>query len=254
MSENSIALAPAARRIKPKGLTLRNNVWWVEKCIKGKRYRFSTQKTDLDGAKTVLEMFTMGSVTEHGGIRFPYIKAPDKSQTDPREDAWSGYVSEQVDAQRSWFWQTLSSFDKRTRKKGYFDNPMSEAELVRLLLESSGRCAVSGLLFEFGPGSEKSPCRCSVDRIDSTIGYTLENCRAVCLCVNYALNAWGEGALLKMAQGVVLKALDSMSKAGNATTSPVTARDIADKATARRQTRKGRKAPRYSKGNTSEAK
>ena len=39
----------------------------------------------------------------------------------------------------------------------------------------------------------------SLDRIDSSKGYTVENCRLVCTAVNLAMNEWGEDVLERIA-------------------------------------------------------
>lgn len=60
-------------------------------------------------------------------------------------------------------------------------------------------CEVTGYpLVLVGPAkhNEKRPDAASIDRIDSSKGYTFDNIRIVCLAVNLSLNAWGEAAFL----------------------------------------------------------
>lgn len=227
MSNKIIPVSPRAKRTaRPKGLKLRGNIWWVDKMVAGKSYRFSTKKTDIREACAVLELFMRERVCE---------VPDDKEQSIPQSSLWALYVSEMVDKPGSWFWRSLSEFDKRTKKRNFYDEPMTEGELVHLLLDSQGRCTLTGIPFDFGLGSENSPYRCSIDRIDSSAGYTKRNCRAVCLCVNYALNKYGEGVLLRVAQGYLLKKIDADEKDRNVAEASVVPAELAGRARAKRK-------------------
>ena len=61
-----------------------------------------------------------------------------------------------------------------------------------------GRCALSGLR-QVGSGKVLRPFAPSLDRIDSTGGYTRDNVRLVCQAVNFALNAYGEDVFREIA-------------------------------------------------------
>lgn len=67
----------------------------------------------------------------------------------------------------------------------------------------SDRCAVTGIPFEHRrrPG-RWPPYAPSLDRKDSALGYTNDNVRLVCVAVNLAMNAWGEGVLYRIAAGI----------------------------------------------------
>lgn len=63
-----------------------------------------------------------------------------------------------------------------------------------------GRCQVTGIPFNLDDGKTwDSP---SLDRIDSTRGYTPENTRVVLYCVNVMANLWGEEKILKIADAL----------------------------------------------------
>jgi len=66
------------------------------------------------------------------------------------------------------------------------------------------RCEVTGMYYNTEKQSkyDKNPLMPSVDRIESTWGYTTDNCRLVCVCVNYAMNEWGEWTVHQMAKGI----------------------------------------------------
>lgn len=70
---------------------------------------------------------------------------------------------------------------------------------------SGGRCSVSGIPFDLNKcvASRRRPFAVSIDRIDCSAGYTKENCRIVCVAVNYAMSDWGLGVLERIAYGLV---------------------------------------------------
>lgn len=84
---------------------------------------------------------------------------------------------------------------------------LSREDLEALIERSGHRCAVTGLKFEAPEKGTISPWAPSLDRIDSNLGYSFENCRLVCLSVNYALNKWGTDVLLTIADALRAKAV-----------------------------------------------
>lgn len=71
---------------------------------------------------------------------------------------------------------------------------LTEDDAVDLSRLAGWRCAVSGTpfsLLEVGHRKQR-PYAPSIDRIDSALGYSKDNCRVVCVAVNFALNCWGE--------------------------------------------------------------
>lgn len=68
---------------------------------------------------------------------------------------------------------------------------------------ASGVCSVTGMSFSLvrPEGGNRRPYAPSVDRIDASRPYEPGNVRLVCVCVNYALNEWGEKVLRQMALG-----------------------------------------------------
>lgn len=78
-----------------------------------------------------------------------------------------------------------------------------------LLSECNYRCSVTRTPYsvEFRSRDGRTPFAPSIDRIDSSKGYHMENCRLVCTAANYAMNTWGESVIIEMlrhAKGVVL--------------------------------------------------
>lgn len=70
---------------------------------------------------------------------------------------------------------------------------------------STGSCAVSGIKFDRRVG-KRSPWMPSIERIDCLDGYVVGNVRWVSLAANIALNDFGFDVLIRLANGVALKA------------------------------------------------
>lgn len=68
----------------------------------------------------------------------------------------------------------------------------------RMLDAADWRCKVTKTPFSLEVVAGKRPFAPSVDRINSAIGYTRDNCRVVCVATNYAMNVWGEQVLWRM--------------------------------------------------------
>ena len=64
------------------------------------------------------------------------------------------------------------------------------------------KCAVSGVPFSLeSVGLAKTrPYAPSVDRIDSSKGYVLDNVRFVCMSVNFLMNSWGDEVYKRVAR------------------------------------------------------
>ena len=91
---------------------------------------------------------------------------------------------------------SMNSCKVRAKKAGIpFELSMHDVEI--LLAVSKSRCAVTGHEFNFGRygNTKKRPFVPSIDRIDSSRGYSIDNCRIVCSITNIAMNAWGEHPL-----------------------------------------------------------
>jgi hypothetical protein len=95
--------------------------------------------------------------------------------------------------------------DARTRASKFaleFDLDTSWVE-ERL---SKGVCSVTQLPFVLIRGAtRKHPMAPSIDRIDSTLGYTKENCRLVVTIYNFAKNEWSDADVLMLAKALTIQ-------------------------------------------------
>ena len=95
---------------------------------------------------------------------------------------------------------------KRANKKNI--ECFSVKEFHEIINRSQEKCEMTDIQFTFEkkPGRHIwNPWMPSVDRIDSSKGYTLDNCRLVCWGVNNGLNQWGEEVFKKVCQKMVAK-------------------------------------------------
>lgn len=60
-----------------------------------------------------------------------------------------------------------------------------------------GLCELTNLTFSFGVRNAYTP---SIDRKDSSKGYTKDNCRVILWALNAAFNEWGEGIFQAIAR------------------------------------------------------
>jgi hypothetical protein len=68
----------------------------------------------------------------------------------------------------------------------------------------AGRCEATGIEWDFDtPGGHKRPFVPTLDRIDSSLGYTFDNVRVVAWIYNCSKSDWTDAAVLKMARGLV---------------------------------------------------
>jgi hypothetical protein len=107
---------------------------------------------------------------------------------------------------RTW----VSMMYNRTRKNALTRGIPFEItpEDVRVLAHNAkNRCAVTSIPFDFTESTEQKtkPWRPSLDRKDSSKGYTVDNIRIVCTAVNLAMNVWGEEILHKIVAAMVCK-------------------------------------------------
>lgn len=100
--------------------------------------------------------------------------------------------------------QTLNGFinklygHKKDSQKGC---SISKEDLVELWNKQNGKCAITGIDLVYGKG--RLPNTASLDRIDSSKGYHIDNIRFICLFANQAISNWGEDVLREYVNHIV---------------------------------------------------
>ena len=103
------------------------------------------------------------------------------------------------------------------RQRG-IEHSINREDIIELPLASEGRCAITGIPFDFSTKnifsstlrkrsstSKRRPWVASLDRVDPFKGYRPDNVRLICFAVNAAMNLWGENALYKIVEAINLK-------------------------------------------------
>jgi hypothetical protein len=174
---------------KPKG----SNIWWLDLRLDGKRLRISTKTDDLDIAKKILEDTKRERNTRLAEIRISRAVCQLNAETDTE---WADKI------EQSWAARMFSKAKTNASSRGLkFD--LTLIQFKELLHSCNGRCSVTGI--SLASFNEASPYKPSLDRIDSSKHYSLDNCRIVCSVVNIAMNKWGEKVLEKIGVAFVLK-------------------------------------------------
>jgi hypothetical protein len=96
----------------------------------------------------------------------------------------------------------LGNAKRRAKLKG-LDYDLDLQWLLNLYQIQNGSCVLTGLPFSFEFNKEFKrqfmPFSPSLDRIDSSKGYTKENTRLVCTAINIAMNHYGEKTFAEVA-------------------------------------------------------
>lgn len=124
------------------------------------------------------------------------------------KDRWIGYRETQKHKENTDTWvragRMLIWIRKRAAEKQY------EFDLTREWIEQRlvrGTCEVTGLTFDLGRDTAQrfNPWCPSIDRIDSSKGYTQGNCRAVVWIYNMAKSEWSDEVVMRFAKALALK-------------------------------------------------
>jgi hypothetical protein len=89
---------------------------------------------------------------------------------------------------------------RRSAKSRRIPLAITLEDVLSMLKAANYCCTISGVPFSYErvPGCRVRPWIPSIDRIDSRLGYTVENCRIVCAYINIALNTFGLPVLEKV--------------------------------------------------------
>lgn len=106
----------------------------------------------------------------------------------------------------SWV-REMYRISERNAKRRKIPFTLNRQEFREIVERAAGRCMMTGIEFEFEryEGSCRRPFAPSLDRIDSSKGYSADNCRLICVLVNLAMNQWGLGPLMKVAKNLITR-------------------------------------------------
>lgn len=163
--------------------------WWVKFIHMKRVYRRSTGCLDFEAAKrakaAVIDLVVSREL---------------------HEPAWRAHVALHENDPESWLRRTHRRICAKSVKKRW-PGAMTLHELTNLMIRSGGKCALTGLAFaeHIKPKAGRDPYAISIDRIDSSLGYTAENSRLILLGVNIALQQWGSRDMLKIAAALLIR-------------------------------------------------
>lgn len=102
---------------------------------------------------------------------------------------------------QSQYMQLFSNAQHNAKRRG-IDFTVNAEQFIKIAESQNGICAVTGIEFNFRTAidAKKRPFYPSIDRIDSSKGYSKNNIRIVLTIVNYAMNEWGEGPLIELVE------------------------------------------------------
>lgn len=108
---------------------------------------------------------------------------------------------------RKWRETNLAQYIFSACKKRAIDTGLKFSLTLKWVEKSlaTGICERTGHSFvcKIGCIDERNPWFPSIDRINSLLGYTKNNCQMVCLIYNLAKNRWTDATMLEMAKSIV---------------------------------------------------
>ena len=164
----------------------RGEIYWVYFSVNGLVVRKSTGQKTLKAAKDV-ESEMVQAIQKNkaatAAIRFSSAMAPSE---------WAGKVKHELSKAGNGEIGLLCR-RARSRAKDKGREFLLDPEALSLVfMHCDGKCAVTGMPLSFHGESHSKP---SIDRIDSSKGYTMDNVRITSVIANMAMNQWGERAL-----------------------------------------------------------
>lgn len=171
-----------------RGLVRRGKTWHISRVVGGRQVRVSTKCTTLPAAVAFYRQWEAQTlVAQH-------------------DTAWAEEIRQAAESRSPWVNRLLMQCRKGTKP-----NSLELADVVHMAVRSQGRCEVSGLPFNFEVHGKRRPFAPSIDRIDSSVGYTPTNSRLVCFAVNVGMNCWGDAPFLRICRALAVKDLSAMA-------------------------------------------
>lgn len=177
-------MASTDRNTLPPGLFRYRGRWYFRRSYNGRRISRALKCTSLREA------------------RVRYADLERQLAVHPRASVVNAELPKMLEGHASLFARMLAAAKTRACKKG-LAFALTRTDIAKLYAECGGVCAVSKLPFTLDRIGSRAPFSPSLDRIDSTKGYTYENCRIVCYIVNMAMSDYGDEPLRIVARAIV---------------------------------------------------
>lgn len=140
-----------------------------------------------------------------------YHKRPERAEKN-RESSKRSYHKVPIEKRRiAWKarmqrdpMQMLGKGLRRALYRRPTENHVTLNQLMEMWRKQDGKCAVTGLVMTWAKGTYL-PTSISIDRIDSSIGYRLDNVRLICYAINAFKGVWSDDHMIEMARAIVAK-------------------------------------------------
>lgn len=158
----------------------RGNIWWVRVQRGQRRMRISLRTSDRSEAARRRDELLSGIFEPHSG--------------------WDDFPAASDAELRAYLARSREAAIARDRRRG-LTSTLTPDELRQLLDRAEGQCEATHIRFSLAkaPGTFRRPLAPSIDRLDCTLPYSAQNCRLVLLCVNIAVNEWGDRLFRRVA-------------------------------------------------------
>lgn len=182
----------------PKGMALKNGRYYIVSTTTPRAWK--SLGLDLNVAMNLYREITQ-SDDRFKSLLTPPKPKPKKRKKTPLENRRNFSVSD--------IYAVSVEMHGRALRRAAASNisfDLSAADVEFMYIRSKIRCELSGIGFSFEVSNKRwksNPWVPSIDRIDSSKGYTLSNCRIVCHAVNRGIGEWGDDVFLKVCQSVV---------------------------------------------------
>lgn len=183
------------------GIATRNGRVTIDIVIDGKRIRKAVKANTLPAARRMRDAIiqrSLGKLSEREANRLFHRG----------EQEWSDVVA----------WLKGNGFLrkkfldlKRSANERGIPFTASEREIEEIIIQSNGRCALTGIPLEVGT-STRHPFKMSIDRIKASEAYKYDNLRVVCFSVNVAIGEWGDSVLEAISMGYMQQRVREASK------------------------------------------
>lgn len=200
-------IAPILADVRPKArMYQRDSRWYLYLYHGGKQYRRSLRSYSFSKAcenKEIVLREICGMSTTPAALRDRDDYYRLRKQPDNISATWGEMLDDASKRKSSWLGTMHRRALDRSRRRGHAMD-LTFDEVIEIAKRSGGRCEVTGIPFtwENETSCNTPPYSPSLDRVDSSLGYTKNNVRLVCNCVNTAMGAWGITVIYKIADAI----------------------------------------------------